>query len=131
MNGPVLVTGAGGNVGSAVVRSLLERGTEVRAAGTEPFETMKDGAAAIEYPEAGEVVWADDRGVTCRRWNWRQGVRTRLSVECGQMWFILESLPSMPLAALHQAGDRLIEGLLQMMPQARIERTLIGEPGGA
>ena len=103
----------------------------VIADGSERFDTIKEGLPAQERPEPGEVVWRDDRGVTCRRWNWRQGVRTRLSVECGQMWFILESLPSMPLAALHQAGDRLIEGLLQMMPQARIERTLIGEPGGA
>lgn len=36
MTGPVLVTGAGGNVGGAVVRSLLERGLPVRAASTDP-----------------------------------------------------------------------------------------------
>lgn len=98
----------------------------VIADGSELFDTIKEGAPAHEAPEPGEVVWRDDRGVTCRRWNWRQGIRTRLSVECTQMWFILESLPSMPLAALHEAGDRLVAGLLQMMPEARIETTLIG-----
>ncbi|MFC5708152.1 B3/B4 domain-containing protein [Aeromonas eucrenophila] len=96
------------------------------ADGSELFDTMKEGVPAHESPEPGEVVWRDDRGVTCRRWNWRQGVRTRLSVESGQMWFILESLPPMPLAALQEAGDRLIEGLRQMMPEARIEHELIG-----
>ncbi|MDX7900462.1 B3/B4 domain-containing protein [Aeromonas media] len=101
------------------------------ADGTELFDTMKEGAPAHETPEPGEVVWCDDRGVTCRRWNWRQGTRTRLSAESGQMWFILESLPEMPLAALQEAGDRLIEGLRQMMPGARIESVLIGNPGGA
>ena len=34
MNRPVMVTGAGGNVGGAVVRSLIAAGTPVRAAGT-------------------------------------------------------------------------------------------------
>ena len=96
------------------------------ADGTELFDTMKDGAPAHENPEVGEVVWRDDIGVTCRRWNWRQGVRTRLGAGATQMWFILESLPAMPLAALHEAGDQLTRGLLEMMPGAVIESTLIG-----
>lgn len=68
----------------------------VIANGTESFDTMKDGAVAYESPSNGEVVWRDDIGVTCRRWNWRQGIRTRLSTDATRMWFILESLPAMP-----------------------------------
>jgi DNA/RNA-binding domain of Phe-tRNA-synthetase-like protein len=100
----------------------------VVADGSEPFDTMKEGVPAFEYPDAGEVVWRDDQGVTCRRWNWRQGVRTRLSADARHMWFILESLPAMPLEALTEAGDKLIENLQLMMPGAQIESTLIG-PG--
>lgn len=98
----------------------------VVADGTERFDTMKDGALTHESPEAGEVVWRDDVGVTCRRWNWRQGVRTRLSSDAKWMWFILESLPAMPLEALHEAGDQLTQGLHLMMPGATIESKLIG-----
>ncbi|OWJ98244.1 hypothetical protein B6S59_01325 [Pseudomonas sp. A46] len=97
----------------------------VVADGTEAFDTMKEGAPAHESPDKGEVVWRDDQGVTCRRWNWRQGVRTRLDSEAKEMWFILESLPEMPLEALQQAGDELIEGLLLMMPEAKVEKHLI------
>ena len=43
----------------------------------EPFDTTADGAAVIEHPDPGEVVWCDDAGVTCR-WNWRQAQRTAL-----------------------------------------------------
>lgn len=96
------------------------------ASGTELFDTMKEGELAHELPEPGEVVWCDDKGVTCRRWNWRQGVRTRLCADDAQMWFILESLPEMPLEALQQAGDKLCDGLMQMMPAARISKNLIG-----
>jgi DNA/RNA-binding domain of Phe-tRNA-synthetase-like protein len=48
------------------------------ARGDEPFDTVRDGAAVVEHPEAGEIVWRDDDGVTCRRWNWRQCKRTAL-----------------------------------------------------
>lgn len=97
----------------------------VIADGTEIFDTMKDGKPTHESPEAGEVVWRDDTGVTCRRWNWRQGVRTRLTSDAQYMWFVLESLPEMPLEGLTEAGDKLIEGLQQMMPGAQIESFLI------
>ncbi|MCC0183799.1 B3/4 domain-containing protein [Aeromonas hydrophila] len=98
----------------------------VIADGSEAFDTMKEGAPAQECPEAGEVIWRDDLGVTCRRWNWRQGVRTRLDSDARQMWFILESLPEMPLAALQEAATRLVNGLRRMMPDARIEQSLVG-----
>lgn len=95
------------------------------AEGTEPFDVIKDGEPAVEYPARGEVIWCDDVGVTCRRWNWRQGIRTRISVENQQMWFILESLPQMPLKKLHEAGKMLTDGLEKMMPGLRFEVALI------
>lgn len=98
----------------------------VIADGTEAFDTIKDGVPSCETPEPGEVVWRDDIGVTCRRWNWRQGVRTRLTAEAKQMWFVLECLPEMPIAALHKAGDALVNGLRLMMPDAAIDTRPIG-----
>ena len=95
------------------------------ADGTELFDTIKEGLPANEAPEKGEVVWRDDHGVTCRRWNWRQGVRTRLDANAQHMWFILESLPEMPLEAVQAAGDALISGLLQMMPGATINQQIV------
>lgn len=97
----------------------------VIADGSECFDTLKEGLPIQEAPAPGEVVWRDDLGVTCRRWNWRQGIRTRLSLSSPRMWFILECLPPMPRMALWEAGDRLIAGLTQMMPGARIEQTLV------
>jgi DNA/RNA-binding domain of Phe-tRNA-synthetase-like protein len=43
-------------------------------------------------PEPGEVIWADDLGVTCRGWNWRQGLRTRLTEATQNAYFLLEAL---------------------------------------
>jgi len=110
----------GENLDAYIGRPLL-----TIASGKEVFDTMKDGAPTEETPEPGEVVWRDERGVTCRRWNWRQGVRTRLDADAKRIWFILESLGPMPLDALHQAGAELSEGLRALMPEARIQTGLL------
>jgi DNA/RNA-binding domain of Phe-tRNA-synthetase-like protein len=98
----------------------------IRARGDEAFDTMKDGAAATEAPELGEVVWRDDIGVTCRRWNWRQGVRTRLGPGARRMWFIIEGLGAMPPAALTAAGEELAGLMGEVFPGARIETMRLG-----
>jgi DNA/RNA-binding domain of Phe-tRNA-synthetase-like protein len=83
----------------------------ILADGSEVFDTLKGGILSQEHPVAGEVVWRDDIGATCRNWNWRQGVRTRLDGDAKHLWFVLESLPEMPIDSLHEAGDRLLGGL--------------------
>lgn len=95
------------------------------ADGSEVFDTTKEGVSATESPEPGEVIWRDDIGVTCRRWNWRQGVRTRLTTDSTHMWFILESLPEMPLEALHEAGEKLEHGLSLLLVNPRITKALV------
>ncbi|WP_342241397.1 B3/B4 domain-containing protein [Inquilinus sp. OTU3971] len=97
----------------------------VRATGDETFETLANGEAAVEHPEPGEVVWRDERGVTCRRWNWRQGPRTRLDLPTTEMWFVIERLEPMPIAALEAVGRALADGIRAIAPEARIETTLL------
>ena len=80
----------------------------IRSDGTEPFDTTADGQALTEYPEPGEVVWTDDAGVTCRRWNWRQGVRTRLSEDTTRALFIMDALHPVSDEALVHAGRDLL-----------------------
>lgn len=92
----------------------------VRATGTEPFATVAGGAEAVEHPEPGEVVWCDDEGVTCRRWNWRQGVRTRLTEQSVNAVFLLEGMAPMTAAELDAAATELVEGLEKLSPGARI-----------
>ncbi|MEV5745525.1 phenylalanine--tRNA ligase beta subunit-related protein [Microbispora rosea] len=92
----------------------------MRAAGDEPSEE------ALGDPEIGEVVWRDDAGVTCRRWNWRQCVRTRITEETVDALFLLERLEPLSLDALRAAGDDLAGMLSDIAPNIRIESRLIG-----
>ncbi|WP_329165257.1 phenylalanine--tRNA ligase beta subunit-related protein [Streptomyces sp. NBC_01717] len=92
----------------------------VRSTGQEPFRIVAGGEEAVEHPEPGEVVWCDDEGVTCRRWNWRQGVRTRLTEESVNALFLLESLAPMTIGELEAAGAELAESLEKLSPGAQI-----------
>lgn len=92
----------------------------VRATGEEDFVTVAGGEEVVEHPDAGEVVWRDDKGVTCRRWNWRQGPRTRLTEQTVSGIFLLESLSPMPVAEVEQAAAELAELLEKFSPGGRI-----------
>lgn len=101
----------------------------VRATGDEAFDTTDDGAVVIEHPEPGEVVWCDDSGVTCRRWNWRQARRTRLSDDTTSVLFILDDLEPMADEALQAAADDLVTHVSRLGPDVRVVQRLF-TPGG-
>jgi DNA/RNA-binding domain of Phe-tRNA-synthetase-like protein len=93
----------------------------IRATGSETF----DLASGTEHPNPGEVVWRDDLGVTCRRWNWRQCVRTRLTESTKNALFLLERLEPYPLERLDAAGEDLAARLRVLAPDVRLESRLI------
>jgi len=97
----------------------------VRATGTEPFDTVVDGAGVIEYPEVGEVVWCDEAGVTCRRWNWRQARRTQLGDDTTAAVFILDALDPMTDESLDAVAVDLLAHLSRLGPEVRTARRLI------
>ncbi|MFI7342901.1 B3/4 domain-containing protein [Streptomyces sp. NPDC050085] len=90
----------------------------VRATGTEDFVTVASGEQVVDHPEAGEVVWCDDEGVTCRRWNWRQGPRACLDDTSVNALFLLEGMGDR--AGLEAAGAELAELLEKFSPGARL-----------
>jgi DNA/RNA-binding domain of Phe-tRNA-synthetase-like protein len=69
-----------------------------------------DPATAADAPKPGEVIWADDVGWTCRRWNWRQGPRTRLTESTRNAYFIIEGMaPALTETELDEAARELAE----------------------
>ena len=119
------------------VRHLLPAGGEdlaryrgparlARAAGDEPFDTVRDGEPVIGHPEPGEVIWRDDDGVTCRCWNWRQCVRTRITHATTSAMFILDGLAELGPDGLAEAGRDLAGQLAALHPGARISWRQIG-----
>lgn len=98
------------------------------ATGDEPFDTVRSGEAVVDHPDAGEVVWVDDEGVTCRRWNWRQCARTRLTGGSTDAWFVLERLDPLPLTALADAAEALARGIRDLGRPEELETWTLSRP---
>jgi DNA/RNA-binding domain of Phe-tRNA-synthetase-like protein len=98
----------------------------VRAVGDEPFDALREGEPVTEHPEPGEVVWRDDVGATCRCWNWRQCVRTRITETTVTAVFILDGLAALGEGGLVTAGEDLAGQLATLHPGARLSWRLVG-----
>ncbi|KAL0940283.1 uncharacterized protein CTRU02_203046 [Colletotrichum truncatum] len=100
----------------------------IRATGQENFEVTASGATVIEHPDAGEVVWCDEGGVTCRRWNWRQGPRTALTDSTTRALFIIDILDPITDDVVDAAVAELTSALRQLNPDIVVETRKISNP---
>ena len=73
----------------------------------------------------GHEVWRDDRGVTCRRWNWRQCVRTRITHSTSTAMFVLDGLGTLGADGLRAAEAELTESLARLSPGATFASRLL------
>jgi DNA/RNA-binding domain of Phe-tRNA-synthetase-like protein len=97
------------------------------ATGQEYSDVADQADGSASTPNAGEVIWADDLGVTCRRWNWRQGRRTRLTEATTNAYFIVESLTgATPDADLDAAVSELCAHLSRFGAEPQIRVTSFG-----
>ncbi|KAL6901047.1 Phenylalanyl-tRNA synthetase [Trichoderma evansii] len=96
-----------------------------RASGQEQFQIFSGGEAQTECAAPGEPIWCDDTGITCRRWNWRQGPRTALTDDTTRVLFILDALEPLSDHALAQAADELASALKRLSPEVRTAQRII------
>lgn len=51
------------------------------------------GEKEARAPREGEAIYKDDNGTICRRWNWKEADRTKLTSQTHNAFFVLEGLP--------------------------------------
>lgn len=61
-------------------------------AGDNESEVELLGERDIKTPKPGEVIYKDDISAVCRRWNWREAARTKLTPETKNAVLVIESL---------------------------------------
>jgi DNA/RNA-binding domain of Phe-tRNA-synthetase-like protein len=67
------------------------------------------GKDEMQAPEEGEVIYKDNEGTICRRWNWREVARTILTADTKNCILVLEALNPVTNKELEQAQQELGE----------------------
>ena len=62
-------------------------------------------------PKKGEVIYRDDVGAVCRRWNWKEAERTKLTEETKNAVLVVETLPPVERESLEAALIDLASGV--------------------
>jgi len=75
------------------------------AKGEEPFFPL--GSKEMQKARAGEVIYADEREVLCRRWNWRESEKTKMSEETQDVLLVCEGLPPLTAEDIRQTAKDL------------------------
>jgi len=62
-------------------------------AGNEEPAVFLLGEKEARAPHGGEIIYKDDHGSICRRWNWKEADRTKLTQETKNAFLVIEALP--------------------------------------
>lgn len=84
-----------------------------RAAGGEHFVPL--GSDEEQPPQAGEVIYRDDRGVICRSWNWREADRTKLTPATKDAFLCIEALPEIGAENAAKACEELSDAASKLL----------------
>ncbi len=74
--------------------------------GSEKFTPFND-PDAIENPNIGEVIYADDAKVMCRKWNWRQGDQTKITLDTKNIIINVDGLAPVTKETINNATMEL------------------------
>lgn len=77
------------------------------ADGTENYTPL--GEKENDPPKPGEVIYRDDLDVICRRWNWREGDRTKITNKTRNAVIVIEGLASIQIKDAVQELASLIK----------------------
>ena len=75
--------------------------------------TPFNSPGVIEKSSEGEVIYADDVKVMCRKWNWRQGDQTKITLETKNVIINVDGLAPITRATINDATMELANLLRQ------------------
>jgi lysyl-tRNA synthetase, class II len=82
---------------------------ELTYAGNHEAPVTVLGETAARSPEPGEVIYKDKLGTICRRWNWREVERTKITEQTQNALIVLEALAPADQAVLEIATHELAQ----------------------
>lgn len=67
------------------------------------------GEKEARPPRPGEILYKDEAGAVCRRWNWKEADRTKLTAATRNAFLVIEALPPVDRAAVEAAIHELAD----------------------
>ena len=96
----------------------------LRFAGNDEAAIHLLGDSEAKVPKVGEVIYADENGAICRRFNWKEAERSKLTAITKRAVLVIEALPPVDeiklQVALNDLGD-----LAQRFCQATVKMHLL------
>lgn len=90
----------------------VEGSIELRfAAGDEPFRPL--GSQQLQRARMGEVIYADEKEVLCRRWNWRESDKTKMTEQTRDVLLVCEGLPPVT----HVEMEKIVNELARLVKE--------------
>jgi DNA/RNA-binding domain of Phe-tRNA-synthetase-like protein len=71
------------------------------------------GEKEARAPHAGEIIYKDEVGAICRRWNWKEADRTKLTKETQNAFLVIETLPPVSRDTVESAICELADWVRQ------------------
>lgn len=87
----------------------LKGDLRLRVAGEDEPAVHLLGDNEAKPPKPGEVMYADDAGAICRRFNWKEADRSKLTEQTKRAVLVVEALPPVTEEELQAALDELGE----------------------
>ncbi|MDP2874454.1 MAG: phenylalanine--tRNA ligase beta subunit-related protein [bacterium] len=89
-----------------------------------PVKLLGEPEARPPYPK--EVIYKDNQGTICRRWNWKEADRTKLTEQTRQAILVVEGLPPTDKEQVEAAVEELAE-LVTKYCGAKVSRALLSK----
>ncbi|MFH1448508.1 MAG: phenylalanine--tRNA ligase beta subunit-related protein [Candidatus Micrarchaeota archaeon] len=92
------------------------------AHGNESFTGLN--SEETKNPKEGEVVYVDDKEVLCRRWNWRECDKSKMTEETKNVALVVEGLPPVTKEEVETIINEL-SGLVQTFCGGEIKMSIL------
>ena len=77
------------------------------AEGNETFQELNK--EEVKNPKPGEIVYADDKEILCRRWNWRECDKSKMTETTKNAALVIEGLPPFTKENIEEISKELAQ----------------------
>ena len=91
----------------------------------EPQAVRLLGEPEARSPHPGEVIYRDDVGAICRRWNWKEADRTKVTEQTRNALVVVESMPPIENGAVEAAIQEIARSVRALCGGTVCQRALL------